>query len=308
MKHFFGIFILLFTIIACDDGDFTVENIDFSEITIIEKCTEKDVFYKLKDTELLFLEMDADLLPNDVTTEPLEIQIGATNTVKYRQYNGSISNLNLCPQVPNASPNVVEEWVATSGVIEIVTTAVYQTVNAAGVQLIRNYNHNITFKNIVFSKPDGSTQRYTTYPFGNYSSSSSLNLPFSFDSQVDKTLCSNTIYNITGAGVLLFDVQDFNGLFANEATVTPRTANFDASNTLKYNVYDSSVTLTQFCPAVTLPALSQQWTAQSGTIEVTSVSFGSNFQHTIRFKNVTLKKGNSTFSLGENYLFGSFVN
>lgn len=307
MKHFFGLLFLFFAFNSCDDGDFKIENIDFTSITTVEKCTEKDVLYKLKETELLFLEMNLNQLPTDVTTEPLQIQIGSVNQLKYRQFSGEISNLNLCPQVPNASPNIVEEWIATSGIIEIVTTAVYAPVNAEGVQLIRNYNHNITFKNLVFSKPDGSTQSYSSYPFGNYSTTN-LNLPFSFDDQVDKTTCSNTIYNISGAGVLLFDVQNFSELFANEITTTPRTATFNATNTLKYNVYASSVTLSQFCPIVPLPVLSQQWIAQSGTIEVTTVSFGSNFEHTIIFKNVILKRENSTFTLGSDYLFGSFVN
>jgi hypothetical protein len=307
MKHFFGLLFLFFAFNSCDDGDFTIENIDFTSVTLVEKCSEKDVFYKLKETELLFLELNLNQLPTDVTTEPLQIQIGSANQLKYRQYAGVISDLNLCPQVPNASPNIVEEWVATSGIIEIITTAVYAPVNAQGVQLIRNYNHNISFKNLVFIKPDGSTQSYTSYPFGNYATSN-INLPFSFDNQVDKTTCNNTIYNISGSGVLLFNAENFSDLFANEVTTTPRTATINTMNTLRYNVYDAAVTLSQFCPIVPLPILSQQWIAQSGTIEVTTVSFGANFEHTIRFKNAVFKRGNSTFTLGTDYLFGSFVN
>ena len=43
-------------------------------------------------------------------------------------------------------------------------------------------------------------------------------------------------------------------------------------------------------------------------IEVTTVKNGTTaFKHTIALKNVTLKKGNSDFKLGDNYTYGELL-
>jgi hypothetical protein len=58
----------------------------------------------------------------------------------------------------------------------------------------------------------------------------------------------------------------------------------------------------------------QQWTAVSGVtavsgiIEVTTTTNGPTaFKHTIVLKKVTLKSGNSTFLLGDNYVYGDLL-
>ena len=79
-------------------------------------------------------------------------------------------------------------------------------------------------------------------------------------------------------------------------------------------MYSSAITNAYFCTLPTAtPTLTQQWdavdgiAATSGIIEVTTTTLASGFQHTIRLKNVTLKKENSEFSLGNDYLFGTLI-
>ena len=64
------------------------------------------------------------------------------------------------------------------------------------------------------------------------------------------------------------------------------------------------------------PAVTQEWNAVagvenvSGIIEVTTNTDGLGgvgFRHIVRLKKVTLKKGNSDFYLGDDYLLGSFI-
>jgi PBP1b-binding outer membrane lipoprotein LpoB len=56
MKRIISILTLLLFLTACDDGNLTVDVIDFSEVAA-QKCSSKDVIYKIKDREMLLLEI-----------------------------------------------------------------------------------------------------------------------------------------------------------------------------------------------------------------------------------------------------------
>ena len=113
------------------------------------------------------------------------------------------------------------------------------------------------------------------------------------------------------------DVADYNTLFESTETPigTPRTALISATNKLSYRLYSNAITNAYFCasPTPLTPTLKQEWdaingiAATSGIIEVTTTALLTGFQHTIRLKKVTLKKENSEFSLGDDYLFGTLI-
>ena len=114
---------------------------------------------------------------------------------------------------------------------------------------------------------------------------------------------------------MILDVADFATLFDNSVTTTPRTATIDSTNKLTYRLYSGQVDDAYFCATTTptTPTLTQEWKAVdgvatvSGIIEVSTATFGTGFQHTIRLKKVTFKKGNSTFYYGDDILYGSFI-
>jgi hypothetical protein len=77
-------------------------------------------------------------------------------------------------------------------------------------------------------------------------------------------------------------------------------------------LYSGFLPVNYFCttPIPILPVIKEEWNGVDGTagvsgiIEVTTAKIGSVYQHTIVLKKATLKKGNSTFILGDNYTFG----
>jgi hypothetical protein len=315
MKRFLGLVCLLLLINACDDGDLTVETIDFADITAV-KCTSKDVIYKVKDSEILYLEIPSTSFGLDETPDgtPTSIAISSSIRAVYRQYNATASADNVCPSVPSATPNVLEQWITTSGTIQITTTAIKTTDATNNSTKITGYKHYIVLKNVTFQKPSGD-QLYETYVFGNYTTNIS-SLPFGFDEEaVTKSSCNDRVFSFSGGESLVLDVDNFATLFANEATVTPRTATISATKKLTYKLFNGTINDIFFCtsPTPSTPTLAQEWNAIDGVegvdgiIEVTSTSNGPNtFRHTVRLKKVTLKKGNSDFYLGDDFLYGSF--
>jgi hypothetical protein len=313
MKQFLVILVLFFSINACDDGDLEVKNIDFEDVVATKCSGDKDVIYKIKDTEMLLIEIPATTFLNDETPEgePIEVNISSTIKVKYRQYNGAVSVDNICPAIPDATPSLLEEWNALAGTIEITSTAIKTTDATTGATKITGYKHYIVFKNITFEKPGG-TQVYSSFVFGNYNTTATA-LSFGFDEEVTKSSCDNRLFNFNGSEVLTLDTDEYATLFVNEVTTQPRTALISSSDKLSYRLYNSVVNDAFFCttPGTTVP--SQEWIAEdgvlnvSGIIEVTTTQLVSTFQHTIRLKKVTMKKGNSDFYLGDDYLFGTLL-
>ena len=313
MKRFLGLVGLLLVINACDDGDLTVNTLDFDSVTAV-KCTSKDVIYKVKDSEILYLEIPSTSFVNDetLTNTPTIIPISATIRAVYRLYNGVASAENVCPSVPSATPNVKEEWVTTSGNIEITTTSIKTTDVTTGATKITGYKHYIVLKNVTFQKPTGD-QLYESFVFGNYSTTVS-SLPFGFDEEaVTKSSCDNRVFSTSGGESLVLDVDNFATLFPNEVTTT--TATISATKKLTYKLFNGTVNDLYFCtfPTPSTPILAQEWNAidgietVDGTIEVTTAQNGPNaFRHTVHLKKVTMKRGNSSFYLGDDFLYGSF--
>lgn len=314
MKRLLGLFALLFLLNACDDGKITVDPIDFSEVAA-QKCSDKDLIYKVKGNEMLILAIPASTFVNDETLEnsPIEVPINTSNQVVYRKYESTASANTICPTIPSATPNLREEWNAISGTIQITSTAIKSTNATTNATKITGYKHYIVLKNVTFQKPT-MNQTYETFVFGNYSTTVSP-LAFGFNDQVDKSTCDNRIFNFSGSEALLLDVEDYATLFESAVTTTPRTALISATNKLTYQLFSNVVNDAYFCttPTPITPSLTQEWKAvdgieaTNGIIEVTTTTLGNGFQHTIHFKKVTLQKGNSNFYLGDDYLFGSFV-
>ena len=317
MKRFLGLVSLLLMINACDDGNMTVETIDFDAITAV-KCDTKDVIYKIKNNEILFLELPITDFVNDETVvdTPIEIPISATKRVVYRLYSGEASANNICPTVPLATPNVLEEWVTTSGTIQITTTAIKTTDAVTGATEITSYKHYIVLKDVTFQKPSG-PQTQQTFVFGNYNTTAT-SLPFGFNVEMAvKSTCDDRVFNFSGGEAMILDVDNFAVLFENVTTITgePRKATISATKKVSYKLYSGTVNNAYFCatPTPATPSLLEEWNAVAGVelvdgiIEVTTTENGPNtFRHTIHLKKVTLKRGNSDFYLGDDFIFGSF--
>nr|WP_315187196.1 hypothetical protein [uncultured Flavobacterium sp.] len=316
MKKVVGLLFFLFVLNSCDDGNLVQEDITF-ENTATQSCSTNNIIYKLKDKEALILEIPESSFINEPTLEgsPRIINISSTNRVVYRFYNGAVSANNICETIPPATPIVTDQWNATDGTIQIITSAVKNTDATTGRTKITGYNHNVVFKNITFAKNNG-TQVYETFPFGDYVTTATT-LPFGFDETVEQCSSSKQIYNYTSSEALTLDIDP--DLIKNEITPlnSPRTGVIGTSiNKLVYRLYSNGVlTPDYFCNATLpiLPSISQEWIAESGVtnvsgiVEVTTSKVLETYVHTIVLKKVTFTKGNSDFTLGDSYTYGELT-
>ena len=325
MKKIWIGFVLLALLGSCDDGDVEVQVIDFDSVQP-QKCSDTNLLYKFNTTDALLFNISsasvfAATFLNDVTPTavPRTLSISSTeNRVVYRAYNGAVAAGNFCGTILNASPSVTEEWTAVSGTTQITTTALKTTNATSGFEKITKYNHLIVFKNLVFQKPVG-TQTVETLNFGNYTTTAT-NLPFGFNVQDLKksncTLTDTRLFNINANEVLHLDLDaaTYASLIQSSVTTTPRKALLSATNKLYYQLFNSVVTNAYYCPTSppSSPTKVEEWLGAngvsnvSGIIEVSTTTFGSQFQHTVHLKNVSLVKDNSSFSLGTDYILGTF--
>jgi hypothetical protein len=319
MKRVFSLLFFVILLNGCDDGDLTLETIDFEDVST-QTCSDNDIIYKLKESESLLLEIPKTTFVNEPTdpSSPIVLDIdNTTNRVIYRFYDGTVSSENICSTIPPAKPYTTDQWTATSGKIEITTTTITSAGSVAGSTVITGYNHHIVFKNITFQKTNG-TQVYETFVFGDYVTSATP-LPFGFDKTVEQCPDKKQVYNYTSSESFTIDNLDPNLIVNVETPVnTPRTALIgDVINKLTYRLFTNGVlTPSYFCNLIPppLPTISEEWNGVkgvenvSGIIEVSTIKSGTTaYKHTIIIKNATLKKGNSSFKLGDVYLYGDLI-
>lgn len=299
---------------ACDDGNLTQEDISFNEVAT-QSCSANNIIYKLKEQEALLLEIPRTTFTTEPTGNgaPIQLNISTTsNRVVYRFYNGTVAANNICETIAPATPVITDQWTATNGTIEIVTTAIKTTEEITNRTRITGYNHNINLKNVTFAKNVG-TQVYETFPFGDYTTPATP-LPFNFDQTLEKCTSSNDVYNFNTSEALILTIDP--SLLVNEATPlgSPRTGLIGTTtNVFKYRLFSNLLTGAYFCNSTTptTPALNQEWSGiagvsgVSGIVEVTTTTNGPNsFRHTIVLKNVSLQNGNNNFFLGNNFSYG----
>lgn len=319
MKRVFSLLFFVLLLNGCDDGDLTLETIDFEDAQT-QSCSTNNIIYKLKQSESLLLEIPKTTFVNEPTdpSSPIVLNIDNTNNrVIYRFYDGTVSAENICNTIPPAKPFITDQWVATSGKIEITTTTITAEGSIPGSTKITGYNHRIVFKNITFAKTNG-TQVYETFVFGDYITPSTP-LPFGLDKTAEQ--CSNTkqVYNYTSGESFTLDELDPTLIVNVETPInTPRTALIgDLKNKLTYRLFTNGIlSPSYFCNLIPppLPTISEEWNGvkgvanTSGIIEVSTIKSGTTaFKHTIVIKNATLKKGNSSFKLGDIYSYGELT-
>ena len=127
MRHFYIIFCFVF-LTACDDGDILTVELDFDKE--LERCNNDIESYLIYDTredpnESLLLIIDRneenDLLFEIPTTvdEPVVLNITSEARFIYRTYNRAIASGELCAIIPPAGLNIVEDYEATTGTVEV---------------------------------------------------------------------------------------------------------------------------------------------------------------------------------------------
>lgn len=303
---------------GCDDGDLTVDTIDFSAITP-ESCdpNTSTLMYKIKQQEALLLQLPAGALRNENEEYTYNID-NTSNRVVYRAYDGNVVALtNICGLIPPSTPKVTEEWIGTNGIIEIKSEQVSPPISATndGTR-ITGYNHTIIFRNITFAKPEKQTQ--PELKFGVYKSNvTPADLTFLVTPNNSAYQCENIkgVFNFNNSFYLSIENIDPD-LIQNVATGnTPRTSVISPTqNKVFYKTGDTSgssyFTQNSICNKATTPAIKETWTGQlgvdgKGVIEVTTTFAANVYTHTVVLKRVTLEKGKSSFFLGTSFVLGT---
>jgi len=311
MKRFLGIIISLLAFTNCDDGDFAVDNIDFSQVTA-KSCANSNLVFKLKDSEALILNFPTTVFTTDPSPvgEPVILKINSENQVVYNFYNGKVADANICDLIPPATPSINKQLNATEGTIEIATSIIYTKDETNNSTRISGYNYNIVFKNIKFTKADGTFQLYETLVFGDYFKTLDPKIPFVFSGVLKQCTSNGEVYDFSANESLTLSSIE-TGLIANVVTPvgSPRVATIGLTkNKLTYRLFNSVLKPEYFCQPTTplIPTINQTWEGKvGGTIEVTTTTNGPNsFLHTIILKSITMEKGTSNFFLGTSYKYG----
>ncbi|OYU79993.1 MAG: hypothetical protein CFE23_11440 [Flavobacterium sp. BFFFF1] len=322
MRKFLVLLCCGFLLNSCSDGDIQVKNFDFGNVDA-KSCgsSTSDFFiYEFSGNEALILQIPENRFVNKETPEGTPISITIDNTVKviYRIYDGPVTNATLCSSIPPSSPTVTEEWNAEGGTIQITTRAVHSVVTSTGEDIINNFSHSIVFKNITFNRGNDEYQTTDQIVFGTYTTRN-LNAPVNFVTieNIQKCADNNLLYKLSGNQSLELNLDNdtLATLFANEATTAgaPRQLYISAPEQLSFKVYGNIITTENLCSGDT-GAISEVWSAEngvensSGLIEVETTTNGSNFIHTVRFKNVRFKNTDGlVFSFGNDYDFGQYI-
>lgn len=327
MKKLLALFAFAAILSGCDDGDLIFEDIDFDTVNAA-RCENK--IYKVNGAEALILKLgnsEADgvfvnAFPTEPTIEgtPTIIAIdNATNKVVYRLYDGEVSSTSICGAIPSAFPSILEEWEATSGNIQIVTTAEIipnPSEGFEGGQKISAYQNNIVFTNVTFQKGDGSTQVYDLFPFGIHSVPATV-LNFNFGATaLEKCPTGDIVYKFVGTEALTLNLNptllDTTNLGVVKSGLITSTV-----NALNYKLFPSGTAVEEsfLCTSPPPVAPLQTWIGIdgvanfSGIVEVvtTTLPGGNGFSHTIRIKKATLKRGRNEFLLADDYLYGELT-
>ena len=140
-------FLLCLTLYSCDDGDLTIETIDFDDIDI-DYCdttvtTTTTLFFKISGNEALILTLASGTLKSEASDGEVEYPISSSTTLTYRDFSDDVSSDYFCDLIPTTEPTVLEEIEAESGSVLITTTAI---VNGDTT----TYEHTIRLSEITF--------------------------------------------------------------------------------------------------------------------------------------------------------------
>jgi hypothetical protein len=305
MKKIFGLMAALLLLTGCDDGDMTFQTFNFGNATV-QSCNNNGIVFKISGTQVLILDIDPNAFVDIPTNEgsPRIVTLNGSNSLIYRNYNGSVSSASLCSDIPPASPSVLEEWVALpGGTISIVTTPRDNDQD----ELV-GYNHAITINSATFTKGE-ETIVIENNIFGTYSEP----LPYNFDfldeedtAQFNDCATNNLVFRVNGSEALILNV-DKSVLFANTPQDPPAydIATNPAITSILFNKYTGSASTTLLCsttPPIT-PTVQTQWQALAGALKVTTISSGGVFRHRISLIGAIFQN-----SIGENFTIGSEAN
>ena len=276
--------LLLAMFSACDDGDITYQDIDFSKTTNVSRCTNpgtEKIFYKLQDSEALILVLDADQVMQDPDVQTSTVAIdGSTTMLDYRQFSGKVETANICNLPSPPSPVVTKSITASPGGSVVIDRNVAINNNDDNTNVSLTYQYTFTLHNINFQDGDFNV-KYDNMLFGttNYATRT-LQLNFQNRDNTLKTYqtCNDKYFVLANSEVMFLDLKAED--FPTDATTEPKLIALNDTKKAHYKLYSrAGLNATDVCTynedipgtsAATITRLIERWIATEGSIQITS--------------------------------------
>lgn len=327
MKRVLSIITLFLLVSSCDDGGFSIDNFDFSDVSASACNAGSNQFFLqyITGNEVLLLQIPESSFPSQITQpdQPRIENITSSNRVIYRIYSDVVTSSQICTTIPPATPIVREEWNAVSGIISIQTFANRSNNETTGQSFITGYTHLVTLVNANFEKASGEQQLFAELDLGSYTTPA--NQPNISDSAPLQNCQGGTDFVFKNSLNQAILVNVPSTLIQNTETApgSPRASAIDQNSTsVSFRVYNNGIAnpASFFCNGSTpiSPEGDENWEGRissgsdNGIIEVITTS-GFNtqgepiFTHEIFLRRVRFDRGAVDFTFGNLFSLGVIV-
>lgn len=289
---------------GCDDGDLIFDELNFSGN--VQKCTDKGIYYKLNNNEMLFLYLSNLNTENLVLNQEYSHTISNSNEIVYRLYSDKAIAGSICNVITPAFPQVVDEFnVNNGGAIKYKRIRkIEQKADDSRVTI--NYVVSFNFENIILTNGEKEL-KYENYNFGEYTNSTST---LDFNLSNGPTYCTNS--NILfakgeqGFKIIGSDIQS-------EIEVGTQTINLNTDTFVKFYLLNQVVDANEFCDlnfTDSTVKIKEEWTANQGVIEVITTANSTienpeviiGYSTTYVLKNAIFTNGTDSFTINEQVL------
>ncbi|UII75244.1 hypothetical protein LV716_13375 [Flagellimonas sp. HMM57] len=322
MRNIFLPVLFLCLLYSCGDGDLQIEAVDFDEGSI-QFCdqgqddTETTLLFKINSDETLILDLQANLIENAPSDDPILSSIPTQSNLTYRLFSDDVTQAYFCDEIPPSTPTVTEEISATGGTVQIISTL--DTVSRTS----KVYNHEIRILEVTLVNSQGeSLTDQTGIDFGEYTTTEESSVAQFFANFEDVTInsCEDTGENTVLTKILNDEYLNLTiptSLLANSETgETPREATLSESIIFKNGTALTTVTTDSVCAGIEAINLENEFSTTEGTVSVSTTASEPNtegvitYTHTISLSDFALQDLNEanagTFE-EEPYVFGTFT-
>lgn len=123
MKKHLLLFVVSLLVVSCDDGDIIVSDFNFdadSSLNLCEYENNRKVLHIVTDSNeaisFTFQQNILENIENVINPGTFSVPINNSNRVNFRRLDANVnSNDYFCQEVPPSKPNVIEEFVSTTG-------------------------------------------------------------------------------------------------------------------------------------------------------------------------------------------------
>lgn len=291
MKKIKYIVLGIVALTACNDGDISVQSMNFSN-SDIQNCN--GLYFKINGKELLVADFNkgdfSDQLDiNAPLNEEQSFQITSSHPIIYRVYSDKVTSNVICSAIPPSEPIVNSEYISIPG-----ATVIYKKnmiTSWANSSANIKYFFDINFNHLTLTKGEEQI-KYENYSFGTYTFET-RNMTFNFTNPVVN--CDNsTLFQNVDAELSFNISEDLKSI----QTVGVFNYALSQDNYMLYTKYSGNIVEQAPCESKTNDVL-EEWKATDGTLIVEVVNENNSLKKTYKLKNTRFFKGEKSFLIDD---------